>query len=252
MVGERLSAVRHAVCAIGWINTSSEDYFANPRRGKFDIEGTGFLIARRTVHTCAHVIEALDRMKKKRGQKPFAVGVQFVHRPRAGADADLSTSYQPFVVRHRDDTIDVAILELRGGRDIPADPVVLVPEAYTPDVGEQVGLCGYAHGTALLTRAGTVYRFGPVVQTGIVAALAPFDSVRPESVVLDLLTGPAASGSPVFRWDTGQVLGFLVEGQIKDGAVFSVARLIYRDAHGRCNVRAARVEMARGVPDALA
>ena len=86
MAGERLSAVRHAVCAIGWINTTSEDYFANPRRGKFDIEGTGFLIAPRTVHTCAHVIESLERIKQERGEKPFTVGVQFVHPPRAGAE----------------------------------------------------------------------------------------------------------------------------------------------------------------------
>jgi hypothetical protein len=143
---------------------------------------------------------------------------------------------------------DIAILDL-GGSDVPVSPVVLVQEAYAPTVGEQVGLCGYAHGTTLLTRGGGVYRFGPVVQTGIIAALSPFDFGRPESAVLDLLTGSAASGSPVFRWDTHEVLGVLVEGQIKGSAALSIARLIYRDARGQFNVRAARVEMARVLPD---
>jgi hypothetical protein len=81
-------------------------------------------------------------MKKKRGRKPF---------------------------KYKNDEIDIAILDLGGG-DVPAGPVVLVPETYAPIVGEQVGLCGDAHGTTLLTRGGEVYRFGPVVQTGIIAA----------------------------------------------------------------------------------
>ena len=248
MTEEGLSAVRYAVCAIGWLPITSEDYYANPRRDKFRIEGTGFLVARKRVQTCAHVIDSLERIKKKQGTKPFTVGVQVVHPPRAGAAADMSTAFRPFVIRYKEDAIDVAILEL-GGSDIPVDPVVLVPEVYTPAVGEQIGLCGYAHGSALLSRGGEVYRFGPVVQTGIIAALSPFDRVSPESAVLDLLTGPAASGSPVFRWDTDEVLGVLVEGQIKGSAALSLARLIYRDAKGQFNVRAARMEMTRVIPD---
>jgi hypothetical protein len=248
MTEKALSAICYAVCAIGWIPLTSEEYYANPKRNKFDIEGTGFLVAQRRVQTCAHVIDALERMRKKRGRKPFTVGVHFVHPPRAGADADMSTSFKPFTVWHKNDEIDIAILDL-GGSDVPVGPVVLVPEAYAPTVGEQIGLCGYAHGTTLLTRGGEVYRFGPVVQTGIIAALSPFDYVSPESAVLDLLTGPAASGSPVFRWDTHEVLGVLVEGQIKGSAALSITRLIYRDARGQFNVRASRVEMARVIPE---
>lgn len=94
MTVEGLSAVRYAVCAIGWLPISSEDYYENPRRDKFRIEGTGFLIARRRVATCAHVIDSLERIKKKQGTKPCTIGVQFVHPPRAGADADMSTSFR--------------------------------------------------------------------------------------------------------------------------------------------------------------
>jgi len=248
MTEEGLSAVRHAVCSIGWLRVGSEEFFEKPRHEKFDIEGTGFPVARRMVQTCAHVVNSLLRIKKTRGQKPFTAGVQFTHPPRSGADADMSTSVRPFAIGYENDAIDVALLEL-GGSDIPLDPVVLVPEAYTPSVGERIGPCGYAHGTALLTRGGEVYRFGPVVQTGIIAALSPFDRVAPESAVLDLLTGPAASGSPVFRWDTNEVIGMLVEGQIKGSAALSIARLIYRDAKGQVNVRAATIQMTRVIQD---
>jgi hypothetical protein len=56
--------------------------------------------------------------------------------------------------------------------------------------------------------------------------LSPFDILQPDRAVLDLVTGPAASGSPVFRTDTGEVIGFLLEGQVKRSAAFSIARLL--------------------------
>ena len=83
-----------------------------------------------------------------------------------------------------------------------------------------------------MTRGGKVERVGPLVQTGTISALSPFDIARPERAVLDLVTGPAASGSPIFRLQTGEVIGFLIEGQIKSSTAFSMAQLIYRDANG--------------------
>jgi hypothetical protein len=244
MIGSGLSAIRYAVCAIGWVSVAMGDYYANPKRSKFDIFGTGFLVTRRGIVTCAHVIDALEQIRRKRGRKPFARCVQFVHPPRPGTDADVSTSVRAFTVRHKDDRIDVAVLETDGS-DLPFGPVVIIGEDYAPSIGERVGLCGYAHGSTLLARAGEVYRFGPLVQTGVIAALAPFELTQPEAALLDLVTGPAASGSPVFRWETGEVIGILVEGQIKGSAALSTARLIYRDARGQFTARAARVELGR-------
>lgn len=243
-IGSSLSTIRYAVCAIGWVSVSMDEYYANPRRNKFDIVGTGFLVTRRGIVTCAHVIDTLEQTRRKRGRKPFSVCVQFVHPPRPGTDADMTTSVRSFTVRHRDERIDVAVLET-DGNELPFGPVVVVAEDYTPAISERVGLCGYAHGSTLLARAGEVYRFGPVVQTGVIAALSPFELPQPEAALLDLVTGAAASGSPVFRWETGEVIGILVEGQIKGSAALSTARLIYRDARGQFTARAARVELGR-------
>jgi hypothetical protein len=35
MTEKDLPAIRHAVCAIGWIPLTSEEYYANPKRDKF-------------------------------------------------------------------------------------------------------------------------------------------------------------------------------------------------------------------------
>jgi hypothetical protein len=57
----------------------------------------------------------------------------------------------------------------------------------------------------------------------------PLDDRATYSAVLDLATGSAASGSPVLRVDTGEIIGVLVEGQIGKTASLSVARPIYQD-----------------------
>jgi hypothetical protein len=36
-----LSAIRYAVCAIGWIPLTSEEYYANPKRNKCSIAVRG-------------------------------------------------------------------------------------------------------------------------------------------------------------------------------------------------------------------
>ena len=227
MTPEVLSAIRYATCAIGWIGTTSEEFYADPKRAGFDIEGTGFLVGPQQVATCAHVVESLQVIRQRQGLRPFAWGVQFVY-PSASGAGDMTTAFRSFAVAHSDERIDIAILKL-DGKPIAPSPLSVVPHDFIPAVGEAVGLCGYAHGSVLLRRGKAIYRFGPVVQAGAIAALSSFDLAKPEAAILDLVTGPAASGSPIFRQATGEVLGLLVEGQIGQRAALSVARLVYRD-----------------------
>ena len=228
MTPRALSEIRQAVCAVGWIDKTSAEFYADLKRAHFEIEGTGFLVAPDTVLTCENVVASLLQIKQKRGPRLFECGVQFVF-PTADGGADMKTVFRAFTIAHRDERIDIALLKIDGD-PIAVAPVTIVPEDYVPSVGEGVGLCGYAHGSVLLRRGKYTYRFGPVVQTGVVAALSPFDAAQPEAAILDLVTGPAASGSPIFRQATGEILGFLIEGQVKQGAALSVARLTYCDA----------------------
>jgi Trypsin-like peptidase domain len=231
---EALSAIRYAVCAIGWTGVTREEFEADSMGRRFEIEGTGFLVEPTVVQTCAHVIEGLERVRRKRGPRPYASAVQFFYPDPLAAD-EWTSAIRPFDVIHTDARIDVAILRLRKRVDMP--PVKIVTEGYTPIVGEGIGLCGYAHGSMLMTRAGRIDRVGPLVQTGIIAAVSPFDVDKPDKILLDLVTGPAASGSPIFRLGVGDVIGFLMEGQIKGGAAFSIARLINRTSTGHATAR---------------
>lgn len=244
MTPKTLSTLRYAVCAIGWIGTRWEEFYSDPKGGHFEIEGTGFLVGPTSVATCAHVVKDLNRIKQKRGTRPFAWAAQFVYSA-AAADADISTAFRDFSVLHSDERIDMAALRLLGS-PVKVSPVTVVPQRYVPTVGEAVGLCGYAHGSVLLRRGKETYRFGPVVQTGKIAALSPFDFAAPEAAILDLHTGEAASGSPVYRDTTGEVIGILIEGQIKQHAALSIARLVYLDAStGALTARLGRVEATR-------
>jgi hypothetical protein len=135
---------------------------------------------------------------------------------------------------------DVALLDVP---DLPPDLVSapIVTDNYVPQIGEEIGVCGYAHGSSLLRKGKEIARFGPVLQRGIVAAQSPYDAAEPDVVLLDVISGPAASGSPVFRASTGEVCGLLFEGQINRSAALSAARLIHLDAEGELAVRWTRV-----------
>jgi trypsin-like peptidase len=127
-----------------------------------------------------------------------------------------------FRVVERHLSVDIAILDVDGIPDGLAVPPI-VDEAYTPRVGDEVGVAGYAHGSVLIRRNKEAVRFGPILQRGIVAALAPYEVATPDVALLDLIAGPAASGSPVFDTTTGHIFGMLFEGQIGKSAAVSMA-----------------------------
>ena len=106
----------------------------------------------------------------------------------------------------------------------------IVDHSYAPTIGDGVGLVGYAHGSALIRKGKEPVRFGPILQRGIIAALSPYEAATPDVALLDVIAGPAASGSPVFDVATGRITGILFEGQIRESAALSMARLIYRSA----------------------
>jgi len=91
-------------------------------------------------------------------------------------------------------------------------------------VGEEVGLVSYPLGSELLYKGGaTLSRFGPLLQRGWIAALGPFDSPRPKEILLNLLTAGGASGGPVLRPASGEVVGLLKAGHVGREPVMSVA-----------------------------
>jgi S1-C subfamily serine protease len=232
--GEALSRVRRAVCSLGSIRIPFEEYLADPTRGRFEIMGTGFLVEPMFVLTCGHVVAALDLERRKSGERPYGQGAEFGY-PDLKAAGEWTTAIRPFEVVHSDERTDLAVLKLTKG--VEAEPVAIATEDFIPLVGDPIGLCGYPHGSKLTTRGSAIDRVGPLVQTGIVAALSPFETKAPDRIVMDLATGGGASGSPIFRPEDGVVIGFLMEGQVGPYASFSIARTLFRDSQGRVNAR---------------
>ena len=229
-------AVRRSTCAVGYATIHPTEFTKAQRADAFEIMGTGFMVGPlRRVLTCAHVVQALESVARKRGGRPtYGPAFQFV-QPAFGGAGWIS-SLRGGRVLESNETTDVALLELP---DPPPDlvSIPITANASAPEVGEEIGVCGYAHGSALLRKGKEIGRFGPVLQRGIVAAQSPYDNAMAEIVLLDLIAGPAASGSPVFRIATGEVCGVLFEGQINRSAAFSAARLMHVDAAGELVIR---------------
>src|SRR5262249_24637357 len=135
-----------------------EKFYADSTGGKFEIEGTGFLIEPTVVQTCAHVIDQLERQRRKRGPRPYASAVQFFYADHSASDA-WTSAVRLFDVIHTDARIDVAILRLR--KAVEVLPVKLATEDYKPIAGEGIGLCGYAHGSDEGRQARPRWSIGP-------------------------------------------------------------------------------------------
>jgi hypothetical protein len=228
-------AIRQAVCAVGYLTVPVQEAAAKPKLAAVEVIGTGFLIASGHVITCAHVLEDLDRQRRRRRLGPDRAVLQFGY----AADGLWQTRTHRFAVQKvQDDFAQLRVL----GRPLGIQPVKFVGSNFAPVVGEEIALSGYAHGSALLKRGKELIRFGPVLQRGIVAALAPYDEAGkpPTSVLLDLVTGRAASGSPVFSVATGEVFGVLTEGQIGKTAALAIARTISLDENGNVVIRLLR------------
>ena len=138
------------------------------------------------------------------------------------------------------------MLELQGA-PLPVQPTAVAGPDYSPSVGDEIAVCGYAHGSILLRRGKTITRFGPLLLPGWIAALSPFDVPRPGLLILNLVAARCASGSPVFQRETGSVIGVLAERQEGKSAIVSVARAIF-DNKGEIMARGSRIQSVASGP----
>lgn len=227
---------RRAVCAIGYSKVDPATSL-DGLQPNFEILGTGFLVRPGQVMTCAHVLDELEHEMRRKKIPPEQRFAQFVY----GVDAKTwTTDYRPFTVHKRLDEPDLALLKVQGVH-ASVEPIAVVgPDSPPAAIGEEVAVCGYAHGSILLTQGKKkIDRFGPLLLRGSIAALSPYDVPTPQSLLLDLVTAPCASGSPVLRVRDGEVLAVVVAGQKGRTAVVSVASTIVKDRRGNLVARIA-------------
>ena len=92
--------------------------------------------------------------------------------------------------------------------------------------GDEVGTCGFPLGL-VVDQSVQLKQMTPIVQRGVVAAVLPFSGIdNPHAFQLDIQINGGSSGSPVFRADTGAVIGIVFAAPERS------ERVVISGAHG--------------------
>lgn len=87
--------------------------------------------------------------------------------------------------------------------------------------GLEVGTSGFPMGTVALTAPGWLHQVTPTLQKGIISSILPFPCKCPHGFTINVMVQGGASGSPVFQWESGKVLGILY-ASLKDLCYFAI------------------------------
>lgn len=204
-----ISRVRNGVCAIGYLTVPLEEYKRNIQSPFFQVVGTGFLVRETTVITNRHVIQGLFEHQANFGFPSSQFFLSFV-APRDVPQPQITIRMIRRFGALGNEEYDVGFLEFKilteeHFRDISP---LEITSSFDLHVSEEIAVCGYPHGTAMLTKDAKVYRWGPVIQRGFISAISPFDTAtEPDEILLDVRTAAGMSGAPIFRPSNGEVIG---------------------------------------------
>ncbi len=208
-----VTRLTRGICAVGYLTVPLERYNQDPTQPYFKVVGTGFLVRPSVAMTNRHVIQALETRQADLGFPDIQRMLLFVSSMNGQLRPVLRMMRASFTADNPE--IDVAFVTFR--RE-PAEHFVGIEpldidDAYALRVTEEVGVCGYPYGEAMLQRDGRVYRWGPVVQQGHISAVSPFDGVPvgflPNELLLDVRIAGGMSGGPVVRPEDGRVVGII-------------------------------------------
>lgn len=211
---EVLKRVRSGIATIGYARTHWKEAL-NPNREDgpdYEILGTGFLVDPTTIITNRHVLIELEKDSEILDIQNDQYFVSFVYETEIGlASAFIRMgkyTYSP------NPTLDIGFVDLQMRPDPEYDsvqPLLAIDGLEEVYVGQEVCVCGFPYGTAMLERDGKRYRFGSVLQHGFISALSPYDD-HVKELLLDVRTAGGMSGSPVFLPGSGVVIGIHHEG----------------------------------------
>ncbi len=204
-----ISRVRNGVCAVGFLTLPLDQYLQNTGSPYFQVVGTGFLVRTTTVMTNRHVVEGLLDEQANYGFPSSQFFLSFIAPSQTGelqiivrmvrhlaalSNPSLDVGFAEFEIVHEEHFREIAPLDVAASIELK--------------VTEEIGVCGYPYGTAMLKKDNQIYRWGPVVQQGFISSLSPFDTVsEPDEILLDVRTAEGMSGAPIFRPSTGEVIG---------------------------------------------
>jgi S1-C subfamily serine protease len=185
-----------------------------------EIIGTGFIVREDgIVLTNKHIVDLFKTLPRRKGtpKHEWPALIKLFHFiPEKGMtliDVNIEGVVSPtdFIkppVYYGPDLPDVAAIHIntKGLPTINLQPTLAVSE------GEDIAVAGFPMGTRTLQAPGWIHQISPTLQTGIVSAVLPFPCDDPHALLLDLMTQGGSSGSPVFKPETGEVLGMVYAG----------------------------------------
>ncbi len=113
------------------------------------------------------------------------------------------------------DSLDIGFVKFKIVHENHFDNIDSLQLAKSKDfqLTEEVAVCGYPYGTAMLMKDSKLYRWGPVIQQGSISGISPFDgAASPDEILLDVRTAAGMSGAPIFRPTNGEVIGIHYAG----------------------------------------
>jgi S1-C subfamily serine protease len=108
---------------------------------------------------------------------------------------------------------DVALVHVR----VSELPAVSLDLAEDLQEGTELATAGFPMGTDALVAPGWLHQISPTLQRGVVSALLPFPDPNYHGFTINVMVQGGASGSPVFRVDTGAVVGVLHASLVDKG-----------------------------------
>lgn len=208
---EPLRTIRNSVCGVGYLTIPIAEYVKDLRRPYFKVVGTGFAVRTGTAITNRHVIQALLDKQKENGFPDEQRVIMFVV-PEENDQWHVGFASIGKLGFLTDQALDVGFCDF----SITGSPFVdrvLPPKLRTDEhleIGHPVFVVGYPYGHLMLHRDNKVYRWGPVIQTGIISALSPFDSAKePDEILLDVRAAGGMSGAPIYSAVHEKVIGIL-------------------------------------------
>lgn len=77
------------------------------------------------------------------------------------------------------------------------------------EVGMSIATAGFPSGADVLTVYGRLTQVSPMLRAGVVSSVIPFQCPLPHGFTIDAMVQGGASGSPVFRHDSPEVIGIV-------------------------------------------
>lgn len=204
-----ISKITNGVCAVGYLSVPLTQYRKDPHPPFFHVIGTGFLVRQTTAITNRHVIDSLFENQANLGFPSSQFFLSFIVPDGKGSFRNTVRMIRHFATL---DSQDIGFVEFHIVHEKHFEGIHPLPLAPAIDfkLTEEVAVCGYPYGTAMLKRSTKIYRWGPVIHQGSISAISPFDgAANPDELLLDVRTAHGMSGAPIFRPSNGEVIGIL-------------------------------------------